>query len=543
MFFNKNFYPTPFDIANYICSKVDISNKVVLEPQGGKGDLIDVIRSFNPKEILTCEYDHNLAVICAEKADRFMRHDFLQLTREEVSHVGVIIANPPFDKADEHILHMWEIAPDGCEIIALCNWETINNSYSKKRKHLKTIVDSNGNKENLGDCFSDAERKTDIEVGLIHLFKPKNGENEFEGYFDLNEECQLQGDGIIKHNDVLELVNRYVGAVKYFDEVVDMQDRMNQLISPISVHEHEIEFKAVYSDRNKLSSEIDRKTFKKELQKGAWKSVFKKFNMDKYVTQTVLEKINKFVEQQTQVPFTVKNIYKMVDVIFGTRENTMNDVIVETFDWLTKHHAENRFSLEGWKTNSEYMVNKKFIAPYCGCGNNGGYPQINWQRGGNKMDDLTKALCWVTGTKYNEKKDIERFFSYGGESVDCEEVDVNCKREEGFSYLENKYNWTDSDYKKYEVHHLYKFKEEDNYDYKLSSGYDKKVVRYKLFGKWYDWGFFEIRVWKRGTLHAKFKDENVWNMFNKEAAKAKGFQLASDFTSNFRRKSTDIVIH
>jgi hypothetical protein len=542
--FNKNFYPTPQHISEYMCGKSDLINKVILEPHGGKADLINVINTFHPKEVLTCEIDPNLAVICAEKADRFLGHDFLQLISSDISHIDTIIANPPFDKADKHILHMWEITPEGCEIISLCNWETINNKYSRTRKHLQSIVDTNGSKENLGDCFSDAERKTDVEVGLVHLFKPKTGENEFDGYFDLNEEYQQQDNGIIKHDDILELVNRYVGAVKNYDKVVEMQHQMNELIKPISVQEHEIEFVARYTDSNKsFRTTIDREIFKKELQKSAWKSVFKKFDMERYVTQSVMDNINKFVERQTQVPFTRKNIYKMIEVIVGTHGNTMNKVIVEVFDWLTAHHHDNRLSLEGWKTNSEYVVNKKFIAPYCGLGNNGGYPQISWQRGGNRMDDLMKALCWLTGAKYNKSQSIENFFNYGGEVVKSEKVDVDCERDPSYGYLEEKYTFQGNDYKKHEVHNLFKFKEEENYDYKLSTGYDKTIVRYKNFGKWYEWGFFKIRVYKKGTMHVEFKDKKVWELFNREAAKAKGFQLASKFTSDFKKKTNGVEVY
>ena len=40
---------------------------------------------------------------------------------------------------------------------------------------------------------------------------------------------------------------------------------------------------------------------------------------------------------------------------------------------------------------------------------------------------------------------------------------------------------------------------------------------------------------KKGTLHAEFKDEKTWILFNQTAAKAKGFQLASKFTGDSRK--------
>ena len=36
---------------------------------------------------------------------------------------------------------------------------------------------------------------------------------------------------------------------------------------------------------------------------------------------------------------------------------------------------------------------------------------------------------------------------------------------------------------------------------------------------------FRVRVYKKGTLHAEFKDEQTWVKFNQTAAKAKGFPV------------------
>lgn len=541
--FGKDFFPTPQTVINQMLFRLDLEGKTVLEPHGGSGKIIEELK-LQGANVLTCEISDDLAHIAAEKADQFIKSDFLKVESHEISHINYIIANPPFSKDTEHILHMWDIAPEGCEIISLCNSETIKKTYSSTRRKLLSIINANGSHESLGDCFSNAERKTDVNASLVKLYKPKTkSEDEFNGYFDLSEECENQKEGILKHNEIIELVNRYVGAVKMFDDVNKAQTTLNNLISPISHYDHRIEFKAVYTDSNKKYNDINREVFKKELQKSAWKSVFEKFDMERFVTKSVLEKINKFVEQQTQVPFTVKNIYKMVEIITGTHSNTMNQVIIEVFDWLTAHHKENRMSLEGWKTNSEYIVNKKFIAPYCGISfGSYGNPTISWLSRGNRMDDLMKALCWLTGTKYDKNNSIEQFFNYGGEAVESEKVDVNCKRDDEYSYLEEKYTYTDGNYEKHTVHNLYKFKEEDNYLYRLSTGYDKSVVRYKMFGKWYDWGFFRIKVYKKGTLHAEFKDEKVWELFCREAAKTKGFQLASKFTSDFRKKETGVEV-
>jgi len=94
-----------------------------------------------------------------------------------------------------------------------------------------------------------------------------------------------------------------------WDEIQPIAQKINELISPINSHLG-IGFGAHWTDSNKHYSKLDRDIFKKELQKSAWRSIFAEFKMDKYVTSGVMADINKFVEQQQEIPFTVKTSTK-----------------------------------------------------------------------------------------------------------------------------------------------------------------------------------------------------------------------------------------
>ena len=120
---------------------------------------------------------------------------------------------------------------------------------------------------------------------------------------------------------------------------------MNDLISPIA-YQSQISFGAFQSSSGGYQSSINRDTFKKELQKSAWRSVFKKLDMERFVTSSVMKDINSFVEKQVNVPFTVNNIFLMMEMIIGTQKQRMERVVVETFDNVTKHHHNNRYQLE-----------------------------------------------------------------------------------------------------------------------------------------------------------------------------------------------------
>ena len=46
------------------------------------------------------------------------------------------------------------------------------------------------------------------------------------------------------------------------------------------------------------------------------------------------------------------------------------------------------------------------------------------------------------------------------------------------------------------------------------------------FGKWHDaHHFFRVRGYKKGTMHFEFKSEDVWAMFNRKVAELKGYPL------------------
>ena len=480
--FGKDFYPTPVSVIERMLANIWVHDKVILEPSAGKGNIVDFLQLCNAKEVLACEINDDLRMIVAGKCN-VLASDFFNLTAETISHIDMIVMNPPFSADEKHILHAWEIAPGGCEIIALCNSETLENKYSRNRAILRELIELNGSSESLYDCFTEAERETNVKVSLVRLYKPATGEMEFDGYFEMQEEADIQENGIMTYNSIQEVVSRYVGAIKMFDDVINASDTMNSLIKPIS-DGLGIQFGAYTGSHNNQYNTINRDVFKKALQKSAWRSVFNKFNMNKYVTQKLMGDINKFVEQQTAVPFTVKNIFKMIDLIIGTHAERMDNVLAEAFDKICSFSSENSTACEKWKTNSNYKVNQKFIIPGM-CKNDMRWPsqhvEMSYSRY-HELDDIVKALCYLKGVDYNTTTNIDHFVR-----------NINME-----------------------------------------------------WGQWYSWGFFEIRGYKKGTMHFKFQSIKLWEDFNRKVGEIKGWQLPSKTDNKTkgteRTKSTGVEV-
>lgn len=488
--FNKDFYPTPTHVIEQMLAGIYLHGKTVLEPSAGNGNIVDFCIGSGAN-LLACELNKDLSKIVERKCS-FLKHDFMQVQAQEISHIDFIIMNPPFSADERHILHAWEIAPSGCEIISLCNWDTIDNTYSSLRRNLKYTIENNGTAINLGDVFSDAERKTGVNIGMVKLYKPGT-QNDFDGYFtDESDDPELQENGIMSYNVIREVVQRYVNAVKLYDEVLSNAVKMNALVGEFNIGS--LSFTCKEDDKEKSKSD-----FVKNLQKKAWGWIFSKMNMDKYVTQSLKADINRFVEQQTNVPFTMKNIYKMIEIVAGTHGQRMQKAIIEVFDSLTSRYNENRYQVEGWKTNSHYLVNKKFIHPYVARIGFSGQPELSWgSHAANQFEDLQKALCYITGIDYNS------LLSLQGR--------VTSRRlltKKGKIVIGSKFN-------NLEAAEMFLINNPDQ-----GYGFTEPV----RFGEWFDWNFFEVKLFKKGTGHFKFKDENVWALFNQKVAEAKGFEL------------------
>jgi hypothetical protein len=501
--FNPDFYPTPTDVIFQMLEDVTIQDKIILEPSAGKGDIIDYLNINGAKEVLFCESNEDLQKISQHKA-KFMTADFLNLESFQISHIDLIVMNPPFSADEKHISHAFNIAPAGCKIIALCNAQTILNAYSQSRKELKRNIELFGTFENLGDCFINSERSTGVEIGLIKLQKAgENYSTEFEGFF-LDEEEEPQGDGIMSYNVVRDLVNRYVESIKIFDEQLQTAVRLNEMRKDY--------FDSDYSDNDRKSTislsisrdgaPVKRADFKKAMQKSGWKFIFNKMNMQKYATRGLAEDINKFVETQTQIPFTMRNIYKMLEIVVGTTEQRMDKAILEVFDKVTQHYHENRFNVEGWKTNSNYLLNQKFIIPNMVETGWSGQVSKSIYSNFDKIEDLIKAICYITGDNYDNLCDLYQFIRYP----------YKVKISGNYGNYESMFDDIN--------------KAGDYHDERKKEGKDVEIEISKVeWGKWINWGYFRFKPFKKGTIHFEFLDREIWARFNQRVAKIKGFPL------------------
>jgi hypothetical protein len=456
--FNPDFFPTPEAVAATMLDPLDLRGRTVLEPSAGKGDLVRECLARGAAEVVYCEREPQLRAILSRISNAFpavtVANDFLEITADQVSHIDLIVMNPPFSADERHILHAWEIAPPGCEIVALCNWNTCEGTYRRLQLQLSNLVDAYGSKECLGECFADAERPTRVAVGMVRLTKPgaKPSGDEFNGFFLGPDDIEAQGQGIIPYRRSRDIVNRYVEACRIYDEQVEAAVRLRGVLDGFFGQELGLQVTVE-------GAPVTRNRFRKELQKAAWKHVFNEFLPAQMATSQLAKDINAFVEEQSKIPFTERNIYRMLQIVAGTQDYRVDRAVEEAIDSLTRHTKENRYGVEGWVTNSGYMLNRRFIRAYMSelSYNNPHLVRVKTYGGqSDEIRDLIKALCFITGRPFEEVAQPKR---------------------------------GDNTY---------------------------------VPGEWHEWGFFRFRPYKKGTVHFEFLDEEVWAAVNARYARIKG---------------------
>ena len=465
---NADFYPTPVEVINTMMMGECFVGKTILEPSAGKGNIVDWLKANGAGNVIACEKDENLKKLLTGKCD-IIADDFLSVSSEQISHVDYIVMNPPFSEGAKHILHAFEIAPAGCTIIALCNSSSLNKGWehdATKEKLIETVK-LYGCEEYLGDVFSCAERQTKVNVSMVKLYKEGEGVNEFDAYMFSNEADILDAnetEGLVRYNVVRDMVNRYISAVRLFDETMAAAEKINSIACFNGEGNRFLPVKFAVVDGSNAVVHVSHQQYKKALQKYYWRLIFDKLNMEKYATQKLREQINKFVEQQTNVPFTMHNIYQVLNMVMQTTKQRMNTALLEAFDVICSFSSENSTAGETWKTNANYMVNKKFIVPGM-TSYDAQWPTAFVKRSYSShdtmMQDVIQALCYITGENYDAIPDIRQFL------------------------------------------------------------YDNEVQ----WGTWFNWAFFRVKGFKKGTMHFEFLDEKVWMMFNQAVAEQRGWVL------------------
>ena len=531
---NPDFYPTPRAVARRMMAKITNQEaKYFLEPSAGKGDIADVIRNpctfeefetENPREGLDEDRRYNRRrsfdygrenssrvhvdviesypdLVSVLRGKQYDVVGFDWLTYEGVSYYDVILANPPFSEGAKHLLKMWDFLHHG-EIVCLLNEETIKNPHTFERQQLAQLIADHGEVEYLGDCFSTAQRKTSVNVAMVYLRKVAVDDAP-----DLwaKETTPEQHHGVDYDGDVKMLAIR--------DNLGNMEHWFNMANEHWMKGIEHIRKAQLYMSQNKISDRhsSDRDSIKHILElalsnvhtcraeflrahrRNAWTSVFEQMEFGRWLDSKQQERFMRDVERESVIPFTAENILATLENVFMSRKKLFDESVANVFDELCSHAAENgegpempaciksHWNNSGWRTNASYKVNMKLIFPN-GCRYDKDFDRFSetWGDSGRIYTDLDRILCVLDGRPFDG----------------CYTV-----------------GWA------------------------LRKAFDRRYT--SISDQTAESEYFEIRFYKKGTVHLKWKREDLWERFNKTAADGKKWIAAEAHQARRPHKRPD----
>lgn len=258
-----------------------------------------------------------------------------------------------------------------------------------------------------------------------------------------------------------------LASANMVDSLVAQYNKARSII--IEIHEKKKQLNFYIKD-------IERKTEKSEpedvneqleqLKKWFWDYLFTKTRIGQQTTSSYRKDWERFRESSTNLAFSKTNILYVFGDYFQNHDEIMKECIWKTFITATEYHDKNKVWVEGWKTNKSYRINRKIIIP-----NGIGYEwneKFRVSHYGNKSEffsDLDKVMCYLSRIKFEAIETIEQAINNRGDEV-----------YKGADYRES-----------------------------------------------FCSTFFEIKFFKKGTVHLTFLDERLLVEFNQQAALGKNW--------------------
>lgn len=423
---NKNFYPTPNELISKMTEDIDFRFiKSVLEPSAGKGNIARFIigkhkeafsyrgRSYDGKELDldVIEVDPNLQHILKGEKFRLVHDDFLSF--HTFKRYDLIVMNPPFDDADEHLLHAIKMQEKGGQIVCLLNAETLKNTYSNSRKDLKRRLEElNAEVHFLEDSFAKAERKTNVEVALVKIDIPKvehksvilEGLKQEEDFKCFSEDEEMGKDLVI--NEYLKrIVEHYKyevnAGVRFINEYHSMKPNFINTFKEDGYKKSILSLTVDGDDRAEASKDMVN-SYVKAVRYKYWETLFTSNQFNELFTSALRTEYHNKISSLVDFDFSLYNIYTIQEEISKSLLKSVDETVIELYDEFSHKHSwydetsKNIHYYNGWKTNSSWKINKKVIIPLRSYSTwNSSRLEISYYEVVNKLTDIEKALNYL----------------------------------------------------------------------------------------------------------------------------------------------------
>lgn len=438
------FYPTPPSVAKKMLEGIKWGQiETILEPSAGKGDLIlAAAEAFYDSrycsrgrdgnlDVDAIEIDPNLRAICKynlseekkrnyayddreykilNRVDLHMVHDDF-LTYSTYKKYDLILMNPPFADGYKHLLKALEMQKNGGSIVCLLNAETIRNPHSFSRRHLvQKLEELNADIEFIEDAFStDAERKARVDVAIIKAYIPPAVHDS--SFFDrmkkaVDEEYMPDEEitALVPSGNIDQAICRYKAEVAASMELIKEYEALKPYIYNSFDESYSTPILSLVVTHDSTYGSLDIKKYMRLVRLKYWRQLFKNDEFTGKLTSNLREKFMAEVDKMADYEFSAFNIKQIMVEMNAAMQQGVIDAIHALFKKLTEEHswypecANTIHYYNGWKTNKAHKIGKKSIIPVHLFGS------YSWERGELDerrayavLSDLEKAFNYLDG--------------------------------------------------------------------------------------------------------------------------------------------------
>jgi hypothetical protein len=306
----------------------------------------------------------------------------------------------------------------------------LRNFHTNTRKELvKKLKEYNAEVEFIENAFSNAERKTEVEIALVRVSISKEVlVSDFFSQMEKShkyEDVELPSDpnDMLMNTDftsfIQSIVNQYrievdagIKLIKEYEAMLpcileNIQTENNPYPKPI------IELK-IESCRYSGKSIIN--NFCEQVRLKYWKAIMNNPKFNAKLTENVRNDFHGKLNTLKEYEFSVFNVFELFVEMQKSISKGIEATILKLFDDMSAKHSyiaetgNNVHYYNGWKTNKAHKINKKVILPFYGKSNyDTKYCGFDIYRVRSTVNDLVKTLDYldngVTPNRYYSPSD------------------------------------------------------------------------------------------------------------------------------------------
>lgn len=470
----QDFYPTPDELIIRMLDKLTkdelASYNRVLECTAGDGRIIEFYREYYKNKFANnwsrnnqckvvfdaIEIDSNLSAIIRSKGISVIADDFLTFDAG-VRFWSLIISNLPFSCGTECALRIIELQERvGGKAIFIINAETLKNPYSNKRKELMRLIEKyNGEIEYIQDSFTEAERKTDVGIALVSVNIPMiETDSIYEKAIKSKDIDTTIEDmrSIAKKTSKLEALCFESETIKKATiELFKEEMRINNLLKSMGLDNG-----VKICDGTPQNKGITLNEWLSDIDLRYWRKFIEETDLCSRLPSKQKDIFLSNIEMQRTIEFSLQNVYAFYEKLIEEIPKSYEENCSRIFDELT---VKSHYSDRDWVKNTHYF--------------NG----------------------WKTNDAYKiGKKSIISFYN-NGYMYDIPKVITDLIIVfENLSGIRNTLG--------------------RKCDYGKETEYQRVLNAIKNYEKDIDLQFFKLDVYKKGSVHLKYKDMKLIEAFN-----------------------------